>query len=122
MGDRVPTPWEERLSSLRPRRQGGECGERSGMLGPHLRPPKGLKLLSCWLGLASPAFGVGAQSERAGLSQGRKGVAEIRGFLRKNSPDPQMLITPVGTLNGAAEGASGAGKGMARLAESGVKG
>lgn len=59
-----------------------DAGAPSGTL-------KGLKLLSCWLGLPSPASGVGVQRERAGVSQGRKGVADIRGFLRKYSPDPR---------------------------------
>lgn len=60
-------------------------------------------------------------AERAGLSQDRKGVAEIGGFLRKNSPDPQTLTTLLGTLNGDAVEANGAGNGVERLGDTGVK-
>lgn len=58
------------------------------MLGPLLWP------LSCWVSphqLSWPGRG----SERAGLSLDRKGVAEIRGFLRKHNRDPQTLTRRV---------------------------
>lgn len=80
---------------------------------------KDLKPLSRWLGLTSTALGVGVRSEKAGLSQDRKGVAESRGFLRKNSPDPQTLTTLAGTLNGDTVAANGAGNEAARLGDSG---
>lgn len=93
MGDQVPTPWEERLSSPRPPTAGWRIVKRdqgcwAAFCGPKVRQP------SVVLGLTSPAFQAReweeqGRSDRAGLSQDRKGVAEIGGFLRKNNPDPQ---------------------------------
>lgn len=89
MGDRVPTPWEERLSSLRPRRTGwgvwremGDAEAPSGTL-------KGL--YCCHVGWVSPHRPRGGGAEReAGASRGRKGVADIEAFsgTAALTPDP----------------------------------
>lgn len=89
MGDRVPTPWEERLSSLRPRRTGwgvwremGDAEAPSGTL-------KGL--YCCHVGWVSPHQPRGGGAEReAGASRGRKGVADIEAFsgTAALTPDP----------------------------------
>lgn len=88
VGAPVLTPWEERLSSPRPRAGGWRPARQTGMLGPLLWPQE---LNARPLGLTSIAFPGRAREKGQGWCvPGQEGrSSDPRGRAGKRSPDPR---------------------------------